>query len=61
MEPEATLIRTLGKYGVSIQADDIKEILTLGLDTYLLRKGMSMPDKFLDEAYLIIHEMREQL
>lgn len=61
MEAKTTLITTLGKYGISIQADDIKEILTLGLDTFLLRKGMSMPDKYLSELHIIIFEMREQL
>lgn len=39
MEAEATLIATLGKYGVSITTHDIKQILSLGLDTYLLKKG----------------------
>lgn len=54
-----TLIKKLSNYGVTITTRDISEILKIGLDTFLLRRGKQIPDKNLDEIYLIIHELRE--
>lgn len=54
-----TLIKTLSAYGVKIQTGDIPKILSLGIDTFLLKRGEQIPDKNLDEVYLILHEMRE--
>lgn len=56
---ETTLIKTFEGFGITITTDDIPEILKLGVDTFLLRKGAAVPDKFLDEIYLILYEMRE--
>jgi hypothetical protein len=54
-----TLIKKLSDYGVKITTRDISEIMKIGLDTFLLRRGEQIPDKNLDELYLIIHELRE--
>lgn len=55
---EAALIDTLKKYGVTISTQEIPQVLALGADTFLLRKGLTVPEKHLSELYLIINEMR---
>lgn len=60
MEAEATLIATFKKYGANITVEDIPQVLSIGVDTFLLRNQMQVPDKHLDEIYLILHEMWEQ-
>lgn len=58
-ETETTLIKTFEQFGITITTYDIPEVLRLGADTFLLKRGAAVPDKHLDEIYLILHEMRE--
>lgn len=57
---EATLLATLKTYGANVKLEDIPQVLSLGVDTFLLKNQMQVPDKHLDEIYLILQEMREQ-
>lgn len=59
MEAEATLIATFKRYGANITLEDIPQVLRFGVDTFLLRNQMQVPDKHLDEIYLILQEMKE--
>lgn len=55
---EEQLIITLEKFGLTITEQDIPEVLRLGADTFLLRKGIPASEKSKLELYLILNEMR---
>lgn len=52
------LIKAFEKYGVTITNNNIPEVLRLGADTFLKRKGVYLPEKCMTEFYLIIQELR---
>lgn len=58
IDKEKHLIKAFAQHGITISLADIQEVLRLGVDTYLLRMGVIIPDKELLEFYLILNEMR---
>lgn len=55
---EEQLIKAMEKFGLTITEHDIPEVLHLGADTFLLRKGITPQEKSTLELYLILNEMR---
>lgn len=54
------LITTMENVGVSINSDDVDEILKIGIDAFLSRKGIDLLPKHLDSVYIILHEMKSK-
>lgn len=56
---ETLLIEAMERHGIRITANDIPEVLRLGADTFLLRKGVNLSEKIMLEFYLILNELRQ--
>jgi hypothetical protein len=54
------LINLFGRHGVAIETTDIPEILELGADAYLMRRGIDLSERVMDEIYLVVFELRNE-
>lgn len=60
MNPEKDLITLCQQHGITITEKDVPEILELGVDTFLSRRGIDLPVKYLDAFYLILDTLKNK-
>jgi proline racemase len=52
------LVEALGSVGVTVNNNEVEEILLRGVDAFLHQRGVDLPVKYLDRIYIIIHELK---
>lgn len=60
IDHNAALINVFGRHGVAIEVTDIPEVLRIGADAYLMRRGIDLPERLMDEIYLVVFELRNE-
>lgn len=58
-DPVTTLIREFNRIGVTIEPDDVPEVMKLGADTFLARRGHDVSEKQMQSIYIILNDLRK--